>query len=111
VNVHQLGCAATSFSAPDRLVLPLSFTLGQLQRHAHDGGARIRRIAARMALTMAPVTATSASWKVMARSGHAWHICRSHPVRILMSMGIKLAIVPSTEWLHLERRKKSPVER
>ena len=39
--------------------------------HAHDGGARRRWMAARMARTIGPVTATSASWKVMARTNWA----------------------------------------
>ena len=67
-SVHHPGPAATLFSATDKPVLPLSFALGQFQRHAPDGGARNRRIAARMALTIGPVTATSADWKVMARA-------------------------------------------
>jgi len=56
------------FSAADRPFLPLSFSLGVDGGHAHDGGARNRRKAARMARTIGPVTATSASWKVMARA-------------------------------------------
>lgn len=51
-----------------RPVLPLSFSLGVDRRRAHSGGARNRRMAARMARTIGPVTATSASWKVMARA-------------------------------------------
>jgi hypothetical protein len=47
-----------SFSAADKPVLPISFALGQFQRHAHDGGALKRRIAPTMALTIAPVTGT-----------------------------------------------------
>ncbi|MDA1045071.1 MAG: hypothetical protein O3C57_07605, partial [Verrucomicrobia bacterium] len=58
---------AVFFSAAGRPVLPLSFSLGMDRSHAHDGGARRRRMAARMARTIGPVTATSASWKVMAR--------------------------------------------
>jgi hypothetical protein len=39
--------AARLFSATGRLVLPLSFAFLQFQLHAHHGGARNRRIAAR----------------------------------------------------------------
>jgi hypothetical protein len=67
-NPQHPGPAVPFFSAADGPVLPLSFSLGQFQRHAHDGGARNRRMAARMARTIGPVTATSASWKVMARA-------------------------------------------
>lgn len=56
------------FSAADRPVLPLLFSLGLDRGHAHSGGARNRRMAARIARTIVPVTATSASWKVMARA-------------------------------------------
>jgi hypothetical protein len=67
-NPQHSGPAAPFFSAADGPVLPLAFSLKQFQRHAHDGGVRRRRMAARMARTIAPVTATSASWKVMARA-------------------------------------------
>ena len=60
--------AAQFFSTVDRPVPPHSFSFCQDRGHAHDGGARRRWIAVRMALTMGPVTATSASWKVMARA-------------------------------------------
>jgi len=63
------------FSAADGPVLPLSFSLGPDRGHAHDGGARNRRIAARMARTIGPVTASSASWKVMAR---AWRTTQAN---------------------------------
>ncbi|GEM_PF-5312792 len=59
---------AAFFSAADRSVQPLSFSLSVDRDHAHSGGARNRRIAARMARTIVPVTATSASWKVMVRA-------------------------------------------
>ena len=62
------GSAGVFFSAPDRPVLPLSFSLGPDRGHAHSGGVRNRRIAEWMARTIGPVTATSASWKVMARA-------------------------------------------
>ena len=62
------GPGAVFFSAAGRPVLLLSFSLGVDRGHAHSGGARNRRMAARMARTIAPVTATSASWKVMARA-------------------------------------------
>src|SRR3546814_3559730 len=49
--------------------------------HAHDGGVRRRRMAARTARTIGPVTATSANWKVMAR---AWRTTRA-PILISLS--------------------------
>jgi len=58
---HHLGRAATSFSAAGRPVQPLLFCFDHPEVLAHDGGHRKRRIAARMARTMAPVIATSAS--------------------------------------------------
>jgi hypothetical protein len=67
-NPQHPGPAVTFFSAMDGPILPLSFSLGEDLGHAHDGGARNRRIAARVARTIGPVTATSASWKVMARA-------------------------------------------
>jgi len=66
VNPQHPGPTAMFFGAAVRPVLPLSFSLSLDHRHAHDGGARNRRIAARMARTIGPVTATSESWKVMA---------------------------------------------
>jgi hypothetical protein len=72
------------FNAADRPVLPLSFSLGVDRRYAHSGGARNRRIAAIMARTIQPVTATSASWKVMAR---AWRTTRAP---ILVSLSCRL---------------------
>jgi len=56
------------FGALDEAVLPISFCLGLKCGHAHDSGARKRRMSARMARTIGPVTATSANWKVMARA-------------------------------------------
>jgi len=44
-----LGPEARILSATNRPVLPFSFTLGLDRGHAHDGGARSRRMAARMA--------------------------------------------------------------
>ena len=67
-NPRHPGPAAPFFSAADRPVLLLSFSLGQDRGLAHSGGARRRWMAARMARTIGPVTATSASWKVMARA-------------------------------------------
>ncbi len=64
----QPGLFGEFFSATDGAALTLSFDFSQLWDHAHDGGARNRWIAARMSLTMVPVTAASASWKVMARA-------------------------------------------
>tara|TARA_B110001450_G_scaffold254375_1_gene279595 strand:+ start:169 stop:552 length:384 start_codon:yes stop_codon:yes gene_type:complete len=75
------GLAAQFFSAANGPVLSLSFSLGLDRGHAPGGGARNRRIAARMARTMGPVTATSANWKVMAR---AWRTTRA-PILISLS--------------------------
>jgi hypothetical protein len=55
------------FSALDGPVLPFSFSLSMDRGHAHSGGARNRRMVARMARTIGPVPATSASWKVRAQ--------------------------------------------
>jgi hypothetical protein len=65
---HHPRPGSPFFSAVDRPVLPLSFSFCQDRGHAHDGGARRRWIVVRMALTITSVTATSASWKVMARA-------------------------------------------
>ena len=62
---RRSGLTAVFFSAADTPVLHLSFSLGVDRPHAHDGGARRRRIAARMARTIWPVTA---SWKMMVRA-------------------------------------------
>ena len=70
------------FSSVDRPVLPLSFSLGVDRDHTHEGGARNRRMAVRTARTIEPVTATSASWKVMAR---AWRTTRGTPILISFS--------------------------
>ena len=72
-NPHHSGPAMCFSSAPDGLVLPLLFGLDLDSGHAHDGGARKRLIAARLARTIAPVTAPPASWKVMAE---AWRTTR-----------------------------------
>ncbi len=77
----RAGAAALFFSAVDRPVEPLSFGLGLDHGHAQNGGARKRWIAARMARTIGPVTATSESWKVMAR---AWRTTRA-PILISLS--------------------------
>ncbi len=54
----QPSCPTAAFSsAADRPVLPLSFRLRLERDHAHDGGARRWRRAARMARTIGPVTA------------------------------------------------------
>jgi hypothetical protein len=74
---HQV--AGVFFSGLDRPVEPISFGLGQDRCQAHIGGARSRRMAERIARTIGPVTATSASWKVMAR---AW---RTTLARIFIS--------------------------
>jgi hypothetical protein len=81
VMLCHLGRTNTFFSAADKPVLPLSFGLGQFQLHAHEGGTRNRWMAARMARTIGPVTATSAIWKVIAR---AWRTTRA-PILINLS--------------------------
>src|SRR3546814_6454092 len=73
-NPQHSGPAEPLFRAADGPVLPLSFSLGMDRGHAHDGGVRRRRMAARTARTIGPVTATSANWKVMAR---AWRTTRA----------------------------------
>src|SRR3546814_5387121 len=59
--------------------------------HAHDGGVRRRRMAARTARTIGPVTATSANWKVMAR---AWRTTRAP---ILISLSCRLIKIGRSE--------------
>ena len=59
-NPQHSGPAEPLFRAADGPVLPLSFSLGMDRGHAHDGGVRRRRMAARTARTIGPVTATSA---------------------------------------------------
>ena len=81
VNPQHPGLAAPFSSAAGGPVLRLSFSLGPDRSHAHSGGARNRWIAARMVRTIGPVTATSASWKVMAR---AWRMTRA-PILISLS--------------------------
>lgn len=44
-NPQHPGPAATFFGATGRPVLPLSFNFGLYRSHAHDGGARNRRMA------------------------------------------------------------------
>ena len=78
------GSAVVFFSTAGRPVLPLSFGLSVDRGHAHSGGARNRRMAARTARTMAPVTAISVSWEMMAR---AW---RTTPAPILISFSCRL---------------------
>ena len=56
------------FCASGKLVVPLSFSFGLDRGRAHKGGARNRRMPARLVRTIASVTATSASWNVMARA-------------------------------------------
>ncbi len=67
-NRHHSDPVGPFFSASDGSVLLRSLNLGPDRGHAHSGGARNRRMAARMARTIAPVTVTSASRKVMARA-------------------------------------------
>ena len=83
-NPQRACLAAAFFSAADRPVQPLSFSLSVDRDHAHSGGARNRRIAARMERTIGPVTATSATWKVMAQ---AWRTTRAP---ILISLNCRL---------------------
>lgn len=65
LNLQHCGPEAPFFSAPDRLVEPGSWSLGQDRDHAHDGGARNRRMAARMVRTIAPGTANSVGCNVL----------------------------------------------
>lgn len=58
-NVCNPGPLVKLFSAADRPVEALSFSLVMDRGHAHDGGSRNRRMAARMARTIGPVTAKS----------------------------------------------------
>ena len=62
------GPAVAFFDVAEKPALPLLLGLGLDRCHTYKDGARNPRIAARMALTMAPVTATSASSKVIARA-------------------------------------------
>ena len=70
---------ATAFGIAVRPVEPILFDLRRSRPHAYDGGARSRRMAARIARTIVPVTATSASWKM------AWRACRAIRAPILTS--------------------------
>lgn len=51
-NWCSAGSEVRIFSALDKPVLPLSFSLGPDRGYTHDGGARNRRIAAKMARTI-----------------------------------------------------------
>lgn len=80
-NLGWLGRKLTSsstalpfFSAVHRPVQSLSFSFCQDRGYTHDGGARRRWVAVKMALTVSMMTATSASWKMMARS---WRTTRA----------------------------------
>lgn len=68
VNVCLPRPLVKFFLAANRPLLLHSFRLGLGHGHADDGGARSRRMAARMASTIRPVTATSANWKIMTRT-------------------------------------------
>jgi hypothetical protein len=59
------GPAAQFFSAANGPALPFSFTLSLGCGHAHDGGARSRWMAVRMARTIGPVTAISAILEIL----------------------------------------------
>ena len=65
--MQKVSCSGF-YRAADRPFVPHSFDFESFQRHADEGGAHNGRIAARMALTIGPVTSTSANWKVMARA-------------------------------------------
>lgn len=67
-NPRRLCLPKVFFSMADRVVVPLSLRLSHDRSHAGSGGARNRVMVARMARTIAPVTATSASWNLMARA-------------------------------------------
>ena len=56
------------FSAADRPVLLLSFSLGADRSYALGDGVRNRQLAASVARTIRQVTPISANWKVMARA-------------------------------------------
>lgn len=101
VNPQRPSPAVTFFSVADGPVLPFSFNLGPDRDHAHSGGARNRRMAAIMARSIGPVTATSASWKVMAR---AWRTTRAP---ILISLSWRLVSDQSTmaSGSSMQRRK------
>ena len=53
---------------PDKLVEPMFSSFCYRRLHAGTGGERSRWMAARMRLNRSPLTATSASWKVIARA-------------------------------------------
>src|SRR5690606_35778474 len=79
---HASRCfSGQVFSTTDTPAEPFSFDFKYIGDHACAGGARKRRIAARTALIIGPVTATSASWNVMAR---AWRTTRA-PILISLS--------------------------
>lgn len=78
VNPRHPGPVAGFFSASDGPVEPLSFCLGLDHGHAYEGGVRNRRVAARIALIMAPVTATSQlEGEQPMRTGADWELCIS----------------------------------
>ena len=79
---HASRCfSGEVFSTTGTPAEPFSFDFKHLGGHACAGGARKRRIAARTALIIGPVTATSASWNMMAR---AWRTTRA-PILISLS--------------------------
>lgn len=81
VILGPLVCFSWLFSTLDRIALPFSFSLGRDHGQAHDGGARRRRMAARMAGIIGAVVDTSTSLKVMAR---AWRATRA-PIMLSLS--------------------------
>lgn len=78
------GSMVVFFSAAGRPVLPLSFSLGAHRSHAHDEGARNRRMVEMMAGTIGPMTATSACSKVIARASRT----NCTPVLTSLSCGL-----------------------
>ena len=95
------GSAVVFFIEAGRPVVPLSFSLAGDRSHAHDGGARNRRMVARMVRTIGPVTATSANWKVMAR---AWRTTRA-PILISLSCRLVNDQSAMTSGSSMQRRK------
>jgi hypothetical protein len=68
IDLHHRGAVSSFFSAADLFFLQVSFSWNPKHVHAHGSGTLNRWIAASMVRTIGPVTATSASWKVMPRA-------------------------------------------
>lgn len=89
-NLPHLGRGTTFPSACDRLVCPRSSGFGQFVRHAQDGGAFSRKIAAKTALNLVLVMAISANWKAIARAWRTFmrslHQPKVTTVRVALSL-------------------------